>query len=147
MKKPACWELFLPVSLVQINLIFINNVHILCLSCNIKKSKTTDRLYWKEQKQALLCQSYYMMSSVTSALYCYLWFSPGIAVSSTNKTDSHNITEILLKVVLNTITLYIYTVTFSYHLLYMNRVPGDHFVFLTNKAIHYSYTNVPLLYS
>ena len=32
------------------------------------------------------------------------WFSPGIPVSSTNKTDSHDITEILLKVALNTIT-------------------------------------------
>jgi len=33
------------------------------------------------------------------------WFFPGIPVSSTNKTDRHNITEILLKVALNTITL------------------------------------------
>ena len=35
------------------------------------------------------------------------WFSPGTLVSSTNKTDSvsHNITEILLKMVLNTITI------------------------------------------
>jgi len=32
-------------------------------------------------------------------------FSPGTPVSSTNKTDHHNITEILLKVALNTITL------------------------------------------
>jgi len=32
-----------------------------------------------------------------------LWFSPGTPVSSTNKTDCHNITEILLKVALNTI--------------------------------------------
>ena len=31
------------------------------------------------------------------------WFSLGHPVSSTNKTDCHNITEILLKVVLNTI--------------------------------------------
>ena len=31
------------------------------------------------------------------------WFSPGPAVSSTNKTDHHDITEILLKVALNTI--------------------------------------------
>jgi len=31
------------------------------------------------------------------------WFSPGIPVSTTNKTDSHDITEILLKVVLNII--------------------------------------------
>jgi hypothetical protein len=30
-------------------------------------------------------------------------FSPAIAVSSTNKTDCHDIAEILLKVVLNTI--------------------------------------------
>ena len=33
------------------------------------------------------------------------WFSPGTLVSSTNKTDCHDITEILLKVALNTITL------------------------------------------
>jgi hypothetical protein len=34
-----------------------------------------------------------------------LWFAPGTPVSSTNKADSHDITEILLKVVLNTITI------------------------------------------
>jgi hypothetical protein len=34
-----------------------------------------------------------------------LWFSPGSPVTSTNKTDCHDITEILLKVALNTITL------------------------------------------
>ena len=33
------------------------------------------------------------------------WFSPGTPVSSTNKTDRRDIAEILLKVVLNTITL------------------------------------------
>jgi len=32
------------------------------------------------------------------------WFSPGTPVYSTNKTDHHDITEILLKVPLNTIT-------------------------------------------
>jgi hypothetical protein len=31
------------------------------------------------------------------------WFSPGTPVSSTNKTDRHDITEILLKVPINTI--------------------------------------------
>ena len=31
------------------------------------------------------------------------WFSPGTPVSFTNKTDHHDITEILLKVMLNTI--------------------------------------------
>jgi hypothetical protein len=33
------------------------------------------------------------------------WFSPGTPVSSTNKTDCNDITEIFLKVALNTITL------------------------------------------
>jgi hypothetical protein len=33
------------------------------------------------------------------------WFSPGTPVSSTNKTDRHDITEILLKGVLNIITI------------------------------------------
>jgi len=33
------------------------------------------------------------------------WFSPGIPVSSTNKIDCHDITEILLKVALNSLTL------------------------------------------
>jgi hypothetical protein len=39
------------------------------------------------------------------------WFSPGTPVSSTNKTDRHDITEILLKVALNTITLTLYKAT------------------------------------
>jgi hypothetical protein len=33
------------------------------------------------------------------------WFSSGTLVSSINKTDRHDITEILLKVAFNTITL------------------------------------------
>jgi hypothetical protein len=33
------------------------------------------------------------------------WFSPGIPVSSTNKTDNHDIAEILLKVALITLNL------------------------------------------
>ena len=32
------------------------------------------------------------------------WFSPGTPVSSTSKTDRHDITEILLKVAINTVT-------------------------------------------
>ena len=34
------------------------------------------------------------------------WFSQSTPVSSINKTDRHDITEILLEVVLNTLTLY-----------------------------------------
>ena len=32
------------------------------------------------------------------------WFSPGTSVSSTNKTDCHDITKLLFKVALNAIT-------------------------------------------
>ena len=35
------------------------------------------------------------------------WFSPGTPVSTTNKTDHHDIAEILLKVALNTKKPYI----------------------------------------
>jgi len=41
---------------------------------------------------------------------CIRWFSSGTPVYSTNKTDNHDITEILLKVALNTITLTLYRV-------------------------------------
>jgi hypothetical protein len=45
-----------------------------------------------------------------------LWYSPGSSVSSTNKTDHHNITEILLKVALNPInqiiTFLLYSVNY-----------------------------------
>ena len=44
------------------------------------------------------------------------WFSPGTSVFSTNKTDRHDITEILLKMALNTITLTIY---YNYKIVYI----------------------------
>ena len=41
------YELLCPVSQrVQMNYMFSNNVRILCLSCNIKKSKTTAKYIW-----------------------------------------------------------------------------------------------------
>ena len=50
------------------------------------------------------------------------WFSPGTAVSSTNKTDRHDITEILLNVALNTINLNIKP-QFIKHLCHENYYP------------------------
>jgi hypothetical protein len=46
-----------------------------------------------------------LCDKVCQWLAAYRWFSPGTSVSSTNKTDRHDITEILLKVVLNTTAL------------------------------------------
>jgi hypothetical protein len=47
----------------------------------------------------------YRVIKVCQWLVTDQWFSLGTLVSSTNKTDRHDITEILLKVALNTITL------------------------------------------
>jgi len=44
------------------------------------------------------------------------WFSPATPISSTNKTDRHDIAEILLKVVLNTITLTITLKLYKYNM-------------------------------
>ena len=64
----------------------------------VAKWYTINKLTWKTQTHTLcdkLCQW----------LATGWWFSPGIPVSSINKTDRHDQTEILLKVALNTITL------------------------------------------
>ena len=54
-----------------------------------------------------------------------LWFSPGVLVFSTNKTNSHDITEILLKVALNTIMITLAPTIqsfFVYFYLYWNLI-------------------------
>ena len=43
-------------------------------------------------------QHYVHFNKVGQLLAKGRWFSPGTPISSTNKTDSHDITEILLKV-------------------------------------------------
>ena len=48
------------------------------------------------------CVQHYVIKFI-SDLPTGRWFSPGPSVSSTNKTDRHDITEILLKVALNII--------------------------------------------
>ena len=71
------------------------------------------------------------------------WFSPGTPFSSTNKTDHHDITEILLKVTLNTInqtksknllTLVINHVNYLYI-----RYFDENCVFMHTSALYSSY--------
>jgi len=47
---------------------------------------------------------HYVIKYVSDFWQAGEWFSPGTPVSSTNKTNRHSITEILLKVALNIIT-------------------------------------------
>ena len=53
---------------------------------------------WRSVHDTVLCDK------VCQWLSTGQWFSPDIPVSSTNKTDCYDFTEILLKVVLNTIS-------------------------------------------
>ena len=45
----------------------------------------------------------YLCNQCLSPLMAGQWFSPGTLVTSNNKTDCHDITEVVLKVALNTI--------------------------------------------
>ena len=54
---------------------------------------------WRDILDTTLCDT------VCQWLAVGRWFSPGTPVSSTNKTDCHDITEISLKVALDTITI------------------------------------------
>jgi hypothetical protein len=53
---------------------------------------------WRDVLDSTLCDKVFQWLATGQ------WFSPGTPVFSTNKTDSHDITEILLKVAPNTIT-------------------------------------------
>jgi hypothetical protein len=62
---------------------------------------TTAPSVWNDQKNFLN----YFLTFIHLGNAASLWFSPGTPVYSTNNTDHHDTTEILLKVALNNITL------------------------------------------
>ena len=72
---------------------------------NISNS-TTDILVKQVQSNEAYLQSYKILLRLSvMVLATGHWFSLGTPDSSTNKTDRHDITEILLKVALNIISL------------------------------------------
>ena len=81
------WQLGLQLSMQSvpftINIVSLNPAHV-----KVYSIKHCDKVCW--------------------GLATGLWFYPGTLVSSTNKTDRNVISEILLNVVLNTITLTLY---------------------------------------
>ena len=103
-------------------LIFPSNSHYTfsCFKHKFNKSKTPIQLpsnvLWTHGMCFMTCLDCEMFLGLwicvevySMKLYQWLaagrWFSPSTPVSSTNKTYRHDINEILLKVVLNTITL------------------------------------------
>jgi hypothetical protein len=65
------------------------------------------------------------------------WFSPGLPVSSTNKTDRHEINEILLKVALSTIkqTVSVHDYGFTISMVSCSRHLYSRFVFFLSINI------------
>jgi hypothetical protein len=74
------------------------------------------------------------------------WFSPGTLFSFTNKTDRYDITEILLKVTLNTINLNqtMFLSKFRKILLFLFLRDSQHLFTLFNSNIYCLKTNISL---
>jgi hypothetical protein len=81
-------EKFLPVAIFKMAVTILHKF-------NIVRFQWT--LSWRGVFNSTLCDK------VCQLLAKSRWFSTGTPVSSTNKTDRHDITEILLKVAFNTI--------------------------------------------
>ena len=69
------------------------------ISANHHKSCEFEHRSWRGVLDTTLCDK------VCQWLVAGRWFSPGTTVSSTNKADRHDITDILLKVALNTMNI------------------------------------------
>jgi hypothetical protein len=72
------------------NLMLSDNIGILCLSCNVKKHKTTAKLSKKSRNQH--CSKFFMVSSMTSTLILLLFLTVAQHESGTRKTISWSVT-------------------------------------------------------
>jgi hypothetical protein len=123
---PRLYEVQIYVYFIFSNNILVQKIHIYCIFPPLLKWHYIPKI--KDLSNQYYCLHIYLASlhvrqstSVDSDLivihqtrthkvyvifmvtYDRLWVSPGLPVSSTNKTDCHDITEIYLKMALNTI--------------------------------------------
>ena len=99
----------------------------LCSPCVVNSHPTHDEVY--------SIQHYYVIKFVSEI--CDR-FSPGTTVSSTNKTDHHDIhiTEILLKMALNTLTLTHINIYFKFLYCYNNNMKQAHLKIICRFHAH-----------
>ena len=97
---------------VYFNTWYITTIQFICMGCRVGSwiyyylcNQYQSPLKMQVQIPLIARCIRYISDKVCQWLMAGQWFSPGIPVSSTNKTDSHYINEILLKVSLNIITL------------------------------------------
>ena len=93
----------------------LTSLHIITVSCKLHFCFNYSTLIpiifhglalWAWTPFKAMCTKYNTLcDKVCQWLATGRWFSPGTPASSSDKTDRHHITEIFLKVVLNTITL------------------------------------------
>ena len=85
-----------------------------------------------------LASCYQSFAPISAHWLISLWFSP---VCSTNKTDRHDITEILLNVALNAIIL-----TLTLTKLYEKGVKIAYHIFISNN-VNFAHTKTPQCHS
>ena len=92
----STWAIYWPKNWPFHIIYWIVIIKLISLTYWISKSCEFDSRLWQGVLDTILCYK------VCQWLATGRWFSPGTPVSFTNKTDRHDITEILLKVALNT---------------------------------------------
>jgi hypothetical protein len=92
-----------------------------------RRHNTILTFFWQFCISSVLCPVFGLPSDIHRYNICQWtaavrWFSPGTPVSSTNKTDRHDITEILLKMALKTIGIHLVSYLFLafLHLVLVN---------------------------
>jgi hypothetical protein len=131
----------------------------ICMPCNSTYHPATVNLcyleflqleHWNMLCLLIICMSYTIFQSnlwlhkttdkVCQWLATGRWFSPGTPVSSTNKIDSHDIAEILLKVAISTITPPIFCIKqLTTYLRSVNTDCQSRSVMICILLLHYSY--------
>ena len=88
-----------PKTQVYLNILSISRLYILFNY----RGRRNPMVVWFTITYAISTYQHWSCDNVCQWLTTGRWFSPGTPASATNKTDSHDITEILLKVAWNTI--------------------------------------------